>query len=55
MDMDGPLHIPYNENSIGMDMDGPLHMPSNFKPGLSSAASENFRSACLFLIDFFIV
>ena len=31
---------------MGMDMDRPLHMPSNFKPLLSSAASENFRSAC---------
>ena len=31
---------------MGMDMDRPLHIPSNFKPFLTSAASENFRSAC---------
>ena len=48
MDMDRPLHIPYNENSMVVDMDRSLHMPSNSKPHLSSAASENFRSACLY-------
>ena len=47
MEMDRPLHIPYNENSMVVDMDRLLHMPSNSKPHLSSAASENFRSACL--------
>ena len=31
-----------------VDMDRSLHMASNSKPHLSSAASENFRSACLY-------
>ena len=34
MDMDRPLQIPSNENSMGMDMDRPLNMPSYLKHDL---------------------